>query len=198
MKARKNRAFFIETLIVTFLLLLMLTILVRIFGAAAAKSRYAARRTEAAQAAMNVVTMFEAGEGEVGQAQQELIDMVNDEYSDVENPQTTVSLSFDGSGNMSEDGPYLVTLLMTCESRPAGYMITGNIGIVHSDSQQEDLAQLDTAKYFPDDVDVILSGDEVIDFSLISEIETEELTESDAGEQDQDTAGDAQTKEQAS
>ena len=43
MKARKNRAFFVETLIITFLLLLMLTILVRIFGAAAQKSRYAER-----------------------------------------------------------------------------------------------------------------------------------------------------------
>ena len=67
MKARKNRAFFVETLIITFLLLLMLTILVRIFGAAAQKSRYAERRTQAAQVAQNVVAMFEAGEGAVGE-----------------------------------------------------------------------------------------------------------------------------------
>ena len=113
MKARKNRAFFVETLIITFLLLLMLTILVRIFGAAAQKSRYAERRTKAAMAAQNVVTMFEAGEGEIGQAQQALIDTANDEYSDEDTPQTTITLHFDEMGNQAEDGVFEVTLFMT-------------------------------------------------------------------------------------
>lgn len=197
MKARKNRAFYIETLIITFLLLLMLTILVRIFGAAAQKSRYAARRTEAAQIAMNVVTMFEAGEEGIGAAQQELIDTANDEYSDVETPQTTLSLHFDGNGVLSEEGPYLVTLLMTCESRAAGYMVTGNIGIVHEDDPLEDLAQLDTARYFPDDVDAVLSGDVEIDFSEISEVETESMTEGEEGFPEQGAEEDALAETEA-
>ena len=173
MKARKNRAFFVETLIITFLLLLMLTILVRIFGAAAQKSRYAERRTKAATVAQNVVTMFEAGEGEIGAAQKQLIETANDEYSEVETPQTTLTLLFDEKGLPSESGEYQVTLLMTCEVRAVGYMITGNMGIVHTGNPDEDLAQLDTAVYFPDDIDQVLSSDGVIDFEEIAGVETE-------------------------
>lgn len=180
MKAKKNRAFFIETLIITFLLLLMLTILVRIFGAAAQKSRYAARRTQAAQAAQNVITMFEAHEGEIGKAQDELIDMANDEYSDVETPQKTITLFFDEDGALSGDGVYQVTLLLTCEVRAVGYMITGNMEIVHTGNPEEDLAQLDTAVYYPDDVDAVLYGDMEIDFGAISVVETEAETETEA------------------
>lgn len=177
MKARKNRAFFVETLIITFLLLLMLTILVRIFGAAAQKSRYAERRTQAAQVAQNVVAMFEAGEGAVGEAQQELIDTANDEYSEIETPQTTIKLHFDEMGNPADDGVYQVTLFMTCEVRAVGNMITGNMDIVHVDQPEENLAQLDTAIYFPDDVDAVLSTDEAIDFESIARTETEAMTE---------------------
>lgn len=177
MKARKNRAFFVETLIITFLLLLMLTILVRIFGAAAQKSRYAERRTQAAQVAQNVVAMFEAGEGAVGEAQQELIDTANDEYSEIETPQTTITLHFDEMGNPADDGVYQVTLFMTCEVRAVGNMITGNMDIVHVDQPEENLAQLDTAIYFPDDVDAVLSTDEAIDFESIARTETEAMTE---------------------
>jgi ABC-type Na+ efflux pump permease subunit len=177
MKARKNRAFFVETLIITFLLLLMLTILVRIFGAAAQKSRYAERRTQAAQVAQNVVAMFEAGEGAVGEAQQELIDTANDEYSEIETPQTTITLHFDEMGNPTDDGVYQVTLFMTCEVRAVGNMITGNMDIVHVDQPEENLAQLDTAIYFPDDVDAVLSTDEAIDFESIARTETEAMTE---------------------
>ena len=180
MKARKNRAFFIETLIITFLLILMLTILVRIFGAAAQKSRYAERRTKAATAAQNVVTMFEAGEGEIGKAQQGLIDTANDEYSEEETPQTTITLHFDEMGNPAEDGVFQVTLFMTCEVRAVGYLITGNMGIVHVDNPEEDLAQLDTAVYFPDSTEDLLASEGVIDFSSISVIETEMETESEA------------------
>ena len=177
MKARKNRAFFVETLIITFLLLLMLTILVRIFGAAAQKSRYAERRTQAAQVAQNVVAMFEAGEGAVGEAQQELIDTANDEYSEIETPQTTITLHFDEMGNPADDVVYQVTLFMTCEVRAVGNMITGNMDIVHVDQPEENLAQLDTAIYFPDDVDAVLSTDEAIDFESIARTETEAMTE---------------------
>lgn len=173
MKARKNRAFFIETLIITFLLLVMLTILVRMFGAAAQKSRYAARRTEAAQIAQNVVTMFEAGEEPIGSAQDELINKANDEYSDDETPITNLKLLFDGDGYMNEDGPYEVNLLMTCEIRAVGYMITGNMSIINVNNPEEDLAQLDTARYYPDDVGAVWSGDVEIEFDEISEVETE-------------------------
>ncbi|HCI74234.1 MAG TPA: hypothetical protein DHV42_06820 [Lachnospiraceae bacterium] len=171
MRARKNRAFFIETLITTFLLLMMLTILIRIFGAAAQKSAYAKMRTDAAQIAQNVVTMFEAGEVPIGQAQNELINIANDEYSEVETPQTTITMLFDRNGVMSESGEYEVRLLMTCEVRAVGYMITGNMSVVNMNHPQEDLAQLDTAKYYPDAVDAVLSGD--VAFDEISEIETE-------------------------
>jgi hypothetical protein len=74
---------------------------------------------------------------------------------------------------MSEDGPYEVSLLMTCEIRAVGYMITGNMSIVNVNNPEEDLAQLDTARYYPDAVDAVLSGDADIDFGEISEIETE-------------------------
>lgn len=186
MKARKNRAFFIETLIITFLLLLMLTILVRIFGAAAQKSQYALRRTDAANVAQNVVAMFEAGEGEIGKAQRELIDTANDEYSDIETPQTTLTLRFDEKGNPSEDGVYEVTMLMTCEVRAVGYMITGNMGIVHVDKPEEDLAQLDTAVYFPDAIEDVLSSVEAIEFEDIAGVETELITET---EEDSSSSG---------
>lgn len=188
MRARKNRAFFVETLIITFLLLVMLMILVRIFGAAAQKSRHAARRTRAAQVAQNVVTMFEAGEGEIGVKQQALIDEANDEYSDDETPQTTFTLHFDENGEESEDGEYEVSLYMTCEVRSVGYMITGNMSIFNTDDLNEDLAQLDTAKYYPDAVDAVLSSDTEIDFGDISVIESE--GEADGGVMDDtDRAG---------
>ena len=175
MKARKNRAFFVETLIITFLLLLMLTILVRIFGAA--------RRTKAAMAAQNVVTMFEAGEGEIAQAQQSLIDTANDEYSDEDTPQTTITLYFDEQGNQADDGVFQVTLFMTCEVRAVGYLITGNMEIVHVNNPEEDLAQLDTAIYFPDSTEDLLASEGVIDFDSIAEIETEnEAVDSDQTE----------------
>lgn len=187
MRARKNRAFFVETLIITFLLLVMLMILVRIFGAAAQKSRYAARRTRAAQVAQNVVTMFEAGEGEIGLKQQALIDEANDEYSDDDTPQTTLTLHFDENGAESEDGEYEVNLYMTCEVRSVGYMITGNMSIFNTDNLNEDLAQLDTAKYYPDAVDAVLSSDTEIDFGDISVIESE--SESEGAVDDADQAG---------
>lgn len=191
MKARKNRAFFVETLIITFLLLLMLTILVRIFGAAAQKSRYAERRTKAAAVAQNVVTMFEAGEGEIGAAQRQLIETANDEYSEVETPQTTLTMQFDEKGNPSEDGAYQVSLLLTCEVRAVGYMITGNMGIIHTGNPEEDLAQLDTAVYFPDDIDQVLSSDEVIEFEEIAGVETEAAAyqETEASAPDETKAG---------
>lgn len=182
MRARKNRAFFVETLIVTFLLLLMLSILVRIFGAAALKSRFAARRTQAAQVAQNITAMFEAGEGRIGEAQQNLIDEANDEYSDDETPQTSITLFFDESGLQSENGPYQVNLMMTCEVRAVGYMITGNMSIVNVQDPDEDLAQLDTAVYFPDAVDAVLSGDEEIDFGDISVIDTGDSDSADGAE----------------
>jgi type II secretory pathway pseudopilin PulG len=189
MRARKNRAFFVETLIVTFLLLLMLSILVRIFGAAALKSRFAARRTQAAQVAQNITAMFEAGEGRIGEAQQNLIDEANDEYSDDETPQTSITLFFDESGLQSENGPYQVNLMMTCEVRAVGYMITGNMSIVNVQDPDEDLAQLDTAVYFPDAVDAVLSGDEEIDFGDISVIDTGDSDSADGAEDSLTQAG---------
>lgn len=189
MRARKNRAFFVETLIVTFLLLLMLSILVRIFGAAALKSRFAARRTQAAQVAQNITAMFEAGEGRIGEAQQNLIDEANDEYSDDETPQTSITLFFDESGLQSENGPYQVNMMMTCEVRAVGYMITGNMSIVNVQDPDEDLAQLDTAVYFPDAVDAVLSGDEEIDFGDISVIDTGDSDSADGAEDSLTQAG---------
>lgn len=189
MRARKNRAFFVETLIVTFLLLLMLSILVRIFGAAALKSRFAARRTQAAQVAQNITAMFEAGEGRIGEAQQNLIDEANDEYSDDETPQTSITLFFDESGLQSENGPYQVNPMMTCEVRAVGYMITGNMSIVNVQDPDEDLAQLDTAVYFPDAVDAVLSGDEEIDFGDISVIDTGDSDSADGAEDSLTQAG---------
>ena len=189
MRARKNRAFFVETLIVTFLLLLMLSILVRIFGAAALKSRFAARRTQAAQVAQNITAMFEAGEGRIGEAQQNLIDEANDEYSDDETPQTSITLFFDESGLQSENGPYQVNLMMTCEVRAVGYMITGNMSIVNVQDPDEDLAQLNTAVYFPDAVDAVLSGDEEIDFGDISVIDTGDSDSADGAEDSLTQAG---------
>jgi hypothetical protein len=121
--------------------------------------------------------MFEAGEGAVGEAQQELIDTANDEYSEIETPQTTITLHFDEMGNPADDGVYQVTLFMTCEVRAVGNMITGNMDIVHVDQPEENLAQLDTAIYFPDDVDAVLSTDEAIDFESIARTETEAMTE---------------------
>ena len=69
---------------------------------------------------------------------------------------------------MSEDGVYQVTLLMTCEVRAVGYMITGNMASSHVDQPEEDLAQLDTARYYPDAVDAVLSGDEALILNEIS------------------------------
>ncbi len=198
MKARKNRAFFVETLIVTFLLLLMLVILVRIFGEAARRSQLASWRTKATQIAQNVVTMFEASEGEIGKTQQELIDIANDEYSDVETPQTTLTLHFNDSGELAEDGEFEVTLLTTCEMRAVGYMLTGNLSIVNTKDTGIELASLDTARYFPDDVDAVLSGDTVFSFDDIFVVDTEAETDSETGadteaEADSETQADAQS-----
>ncbi len=179
MKARKNRAFFVETLIITFLLLLMLMILVRIFGAAAEKSQNAARMTSAAQAAQNVITMFEASEGEIGKTQQALMDEADEDYDMTDLPQTTLTFSFNGKGEVDPDGEYEVRLLIGCEVRAVGYMLTGNLTVANKKDPKLILAQLDTAKYFPDSVDIVLTGDGEFSFDDFAEIESE--TESEVG-----------------
>lgn len=48
MRASKTRAFYIETLVLTFILLFVLSILMRVFGAAGEESLNARRKTRAA------------------------------------------------------------------------------------------------------------------------------------------------------
>ena len=85
--------------------------------------------------------------------------------------------------------PYQVNLMMTCEVRAVGYMITGNMSIVNVQDPDEDLAQLDTAVYFPDAVDAVLSGDEEIDFGDISVIDTGDSDSADGAEDSLTQAG---------
>ena len=67
--------------------------------------------------------------------------------------------------------------------RAVGYLITGNMEIVHVNNPEEDLAQLDTAIYFPDSTEDLLASEGVIDFDSIAEIETEnEAVDSDQTE----------------
>ncbi len=182
MKARKNRAFFIETLIITFLLLLMLTILVRIFGSAAQKSQSAARMTTASMIAQNVIAMFEASEGDFGKIQHDLI-TESDEAEDFDTiPQSTLTFSFNEKGEEDPEGGYEVTALLTCEVRAVGYMLTGNMSVACKDDPDHLLTQLDTAKYFPDSADIVLYGDEEISFDDFAEVETE--TESEFSDQE--------------
>ena len=79
--------------------------------------------------------------------------------------------------------------MMTCEVRAVGYMITGNMSIVNVQDPDEDLAQLDTAVYFPDAVDAVLSGDEEIDFGDISVIDTGDSDSADGAEDSLTQAG---------
>ncbi len=179
MRARKNRAFFIETLIITFLLLLMLTILVRIFGAAAQKSQNAGRMTRASVIAQNVITMFENSEGEIGKAQNDLIIQADEAESFDEIPNTELTFSFNEKGEEDPDGEYEVRLRITCEVRAVGYMLTGIMNVVCKDDPENDLSQLDTAKYFPDAADRVLTGDIDISFDDFAEVSTEAETEPD-------------------
>ncbi len=179
MKARKNRAFFIETLIVTFLLLLMLTILVRIFGAAAQKSQNAERKTRAAQIAQNVITMFEASEGNIGQTQQSLMAEANESYDMTDIPQETLTFSFNEDGEEDAEGTFGVSLTISCELRAVGFMLVGNMTVFSKDDPQTALAQLDTAKYFPDSAEIVLLDDVEISFDEIAEIDLETESESE-------------------
>ncbi len=179
MKARKNRAFYVETLIVTFLLLLMLTILVRIFGAAAQKSQNAGRRTRAAQIAQNVITMFESSEGNIGKTQQRLMAEANESYDMTDIPQETLTFSFNEDGEEDSEGTFGVSLTMSCELRAVGFMLIGNMTVFSKDDPQTALAQLDTAKYFPDSAEIVLLDDIEVSFDEIAEIDLETESESE-------------------
>lgn len=73
MRLRKTRAFMIETLILVFLLLVVLSVLTQVTGKAGALSQRAKRETAATMIAQNAAAEFQLGRGDIGEAERELI-----------------------------------------------------------------------------------------------------------------------------
>lgn len=161
MKPAKSRAFFVETLIITFLLLALLTVLVRVFGEASRQSQSADRMTKAAQIIQNAEVMFQNSEGSVKEVQERMLSEARD-IETLENPSGSVTLHFSDDGVPVEDGNYIVQLDMTCENRVAGYMLIGYMTIAHKSDPEQVITYVDTAKYYPDEeIEYVGEGGEV-------------------------------------
>lgn len=78
MKPSKTRAFYIETLVMTLVLLFVISIVLRVFGAAGKESLEARQKTAAALIAQNVVSDFLAEKGELGTAQKAFLEDAQD------------------------------------------------------------------------------------------------------------------------
>ena len=166
MSTRKTRAFYIETLILVFLLLSMLTILVRVYGAAGEKALGARRKTAAALIAQNVSAMFLNEEGDAGKSQKKLLSMDLGENADEvsgENPVSDATFRFNQTGALDEDGDYVVTLQTAREARVVGSMLSGTINVYYRNTDSEVLASLDTARYVPNGESDIISDGSVIE-----------------------------------
>lgn len=171
MRANKTRAFYIETLILTFILLFVISILIRVFGAAGVQSLSAKRKTTAAMIAQNVVSEFQAESGELGKAESSLLEGGSDQ-GDTTGGNFTLSYGEDGLA--SEDGRYLAAVLIVPEERPVGRMLTMTVTVTYAGSE-DILAAIDTAKYFPDSKSSYLLNGEVVSIEELStEAETDE------------------------
>jgi|GEM_PF-428520 len=178
MKARKTRAFLIETLVLVFLFLLTLTVLVQLYGAAARESQSAERRTQATLIAQNAATAFSLGDGALGEA-----------IAALEPGQTQeVDLTYADTGLMDEAGDYRVRVRLGCEERLGGEFVTADIFVAYGE-EEEASATLDTGRYFPDYEMQILTlreGEESTGLDLsdaLGEAGTEEEFMLDAGDE---------------
>lgn len=179
MRGSKTRAFYIETLVLTFVLLFVLAILMRVFGAAGSESLSAKRKTAASIIAQNLVSEFQAGTGEIGDSAKELLKSGENEDSG-EIPTSTFVLSYSEDGSAASDGVYLASVQMAREERMVGYMLTMTASI-HFGGSEEILAAIDSAKYIPDNnSDYLLGGS---DFDL-EDLSAEGETEADTSERD--------------
>jgi len=175
MKARKTRAFYIETLLLTFLILAMLSILVQVFGKARETSTEAKRMTSAAVIAQNAVTMFEDEEGDIGAAQKELLEIEAEDEDAIGAYSTKVTtLRFGPDGKQTDDGSFIVSMQLAREAKVVGSMLTATLSVTHEDDPDTILASLDTAKYFPDDESNFVEDEGVIE---MEDFETEADTE---------------------
>lgn len=175
MKASRTRAFYIETLVLTFMLLAVLSILIQVFGAAGEKSLSAKRKTNAAVIAQNITAEFRAASGAFGEPERQLLE--SDETadgSDIVSGTQEIILYRDENGVFSEKGQYKVSVLLSKEARPVGSMLTMTAIITYGDSDDV-LAAVDSAKYVPDDEAAITldSGGEIV-------LDAEEETESES------------------
>ena len=176
MTSRKSRAFYVETLIITFLLLYMLTILIRVYGAAAEHSQSAERRTKAANIMQNITVLFAEGEEPFGAAQQKLLKEARD-GDGFTIPTDMVEMHFNEDGLPDEEGKYLAQVSLSCENRPVGFMVAASAFVYYNNDIENLLSSIDTAKYFPDDESgYVLSGDLDLD---LAEMETEAETEAE-------------------
>ncbi len=176
MKGSKTRAFYIETMLLTFLLLLTLTILVRVYGAAGERSLLARRKTKAALIVQNVVSMFEAGSGDIGEAQ-ETIRKIAAKSRRSEIPSMQATMHFSEQGILDQAGEYRVQFVISGEHRNTGVMITGTCFVYYGEETM-DLASIDTAKFVPYETvpeeEIFVDGDDSFSESYELETETEE------------------------
>lgn len=126
---RRTTAFYVETLFLTLFLLLVLTVLVRVFSAARSMGTEARQITEATLIARNTAAEFSAGTTPL--------------------PADPVRVREDGTVDRS--GDYLVTVTSSGTQKAAGNMTTAKIEVraAAKGKDSKPLCSLKTEKYIP-------------------------------------------------
>lgn len=140
MNRHRNLSFYIETLMLTFFLLVALAVLMQVFGAAQSMGENARQKTDAALILQNVTAQWSAGDESLRDAALLAAEQAT--------PQT-VSLTYDAGGNRTQDGAYLVTASFEAEATEAGTLVHGTFTVSLQTAQPEKIASVETALYYP-------------------------------------------------
>lgn len=142
MNRHRNLAFYVETLTLTLFVLVVLTLLVQLFGAAQRLGRQARRQTDAALILQNVTADFHAGAGGWADAL----------AAAAAGQADTVTCYYAADGTQQEAAApdaYAVTVDLRPEPRPAGTMVQADVTVTAPDGTE--VAALSTARYLPRD-----------------------------------------------
>lgn len=158
MSLRKTRAFMVETLILVFLLLLVLSVLTQVTGKSGVLSQKAKRETAATMIAQNAAAEFQLGRGDIGKAEEDFVrpDFEAEESASGSPVTSSLEMRYREDGTIGEDGDYRVSIQMGCEERSAGSLLNAQIFVCYRE-QGEVLASLDTARYIPDYESIVLT-----------------------------------------
>lgn len=140
MTRHRNLSFYIETLLLTFFLLLALAVLIRTFGAAQRMGQEARQKTDAALILQNVTAEWSAGQKELDQAARTAIEQKSTQ---------TVRLAYGADGLCMPEGDYAVTVSFDAENTQAGALVRGVFSVDLQGQGSEPIACLEMIRYYP-------------------------------------------------